>query len=175
MSEVALNLLIDSLLIKLLCRFVNFEVIKKNLQNELKKIMQSFKSSASKIKNPRFFFNKSPDVILNKPPFVPPPKGRRGAVNPFPPPRTPLHVPDLKYVLEGISDDKNAFLIFAFFSSKFRSFHVHSFTNRSNIFKNAFYVFVLFFGTMGLFFIIPQERRPALARAQKNKNFVNYI
>jgi len=30
--------------------------------------MKSFKNTASKITNPRFFFNKSPDVILNEPP-----------------------------------------------------------------------------------------------------------
>ena len=30
--------------------------------------MKSFKSTASKIENPRFFFNKSPDVIYNEPP-----------------------------------------------------------------------------------------------------------
>ena len=39
-----------------------------------------------------------------------------------------------------------------FFSSNFRSFHVRSF---NNIFKNAFYVFSLFFRTMGSFLIIP--------------------
>ena len=48
------------------------------------------------------------------------------------PPYTPLHIPDLKC-------DLNVFLILTFFSSNFRSF----FNNRSNIFKNAFYVFFL--------------------------------
>ena len=53
--------------------------------------MKSFKSTASKIKNPSFFFNKSP-LILNRPTsFVPPSQvggGARvgkGAVHPSPP------------------------------------------------------------------------------------------
>ena len=38
MSAVTLNLSIDSILIKLLCRFVNFKEMKKrNLQNDFKK------------------------------------------------------------------------------------------------------------------------------------------
>ena len=43
----------------------------------LKKIMKTFKSTASKIKTLRFFFlNKSPYVTLNKPPpSVPPRRG----------------------------------------------------------------------------------------------------
>jgi len=49
--------------------------------------------------------------------------------------------------------DKNAFLILMFFSSNFRTFHVCSFNNSFNIFKNALYV--CFFGTMGSFLIIP--------------------
>ena len=56
----------------------------------------------------------------------------------------PLQVPDLERDLERVSDDKNAFLILTFFSSNFRLFHVRSCNNRFNIFKNAFYVFVLF-------------------------------
>ena len=52
-----LNLSIDSMLIKLLCGFVNFEEMKKEIYKMIfkKKIMESFKSNASKIKNPRFF------------------------------------------------------------------------------------------------------------------------
>jgi len=39
--------------------------------------MKSFIFTASKIKNQRFLFNKSPDVILNEPPHPawPPPRG----------------------------------------------------------------------------------------------------
>ena len=57
----------------------------------LKKIMKTFKSTASKIKTLRFFFlNKSPNVTLNKPP--PPLRASqegariRGFVYPGPPP-----------------------------------------------------------------------------------------
>ena len=79
MSAVSLNLSIDSILIKLLCRFVNFKEMKKKeiYKMTLKKIMKTFKSTASKIKTLRFFFlNKSPYVTLNKPPpSVPPRRG----------------------------------------------------------------------------------------------------
>ena len=50
--------------------------------------MKSFKNTESKIKNSRFSFNKSPDVMLNKPP----PLGggmRRGADTPH----MPLYLP----------------------------------------------------------------------------------
>ena len=70
---------------------------------------------------------------------------RRGPMHPGPQPsRTPIHILDLKCTLERIPGDKNVFLILTFFSSNFRLFHVRSFKNRSNIFKNEFYVFVLF-------------------------------
>ena len=61
----------------------------------------------------------------------------------------PKKVSDLKCV-----PYKNASMTLTFFSSNFRSFHVRSFTNRSNIFKNVFYVYV-FFGTMESLLIIP--------------------
>ena len=50
--------------------------------------MKSFKITASKIKNPRFFLKRSPDVILNEPP---PGGTRRGAVYPAP---HPSYAPD---------------------------------------------------------------------------------
>ena len=41
---------------KTLCRFVNFEEMKKEIYKMiLKKVMKIFKSTASKIKNPSFF------------------------------------------------------------------------------------------------------------------------
>ena len=43
--------------------------------------MKSFKSTASKINNPRFFFNKSPDVILNEPPPPTPAETDRMEIN----------------------------------------------------------------------------------------------
>ena len=118
--------------------------------------MKSFKSTASKIKNPRLFFNKSPNEILNGlAPCVLPSQGRARVGGPMhtAPPCTPLHIPDLKCNLERVPGDKNTFLILTLFSSNFRLFTVRSYNNRSNIFKNAFYVFV-FFGTMGSFLLI---------------------
>ena len=88
-SAVTLNLSIDSILIKLLCRFVNFVEMKKKFTKWfLKKIMRSFKSTASKIKTEFFFLNKSPNVILNKPPPCVTPRGgatRKGVRAPRPP------------------------------------------------------------------------------------------
>ena len=54
MSAVTLNLSIVSILSKLLCRFVNFEEMKKrNILNDFKrKITKSFKRTAFKTKNP---------------------------------------------------------------------------------------------------------------------------
>ena len=54
----------------------------------LKKIMKTFKSTASKIKTLRFFFlNKSPNVTLNKPPlaFLPGGGTHKGVRAPRPP------------------------------------------------------------------------------------------
>ena len=68
--EVTLNLLIDSILIKLLCRFVNFGKMKKrNTKWFLRKIMKRFKRIASKIMNSRFF-----QQISSPPPACPLPR-----------------------------------------------------------------------------------------------------
>ena len=114
MFAVTLYLSIDSLLIKLLCRFVNFEEIIKEIYK-----------------------------MIHHPPW------REGGMHQGPP-STPLHIPDLDHV----PDHRNAVLISSFFSNEF-PFHVRSSNNHSNIFKKAFYVFVCFFGTMGMFLIIP--------------------
>ena len=70
--------------------------------------MKIFKSTASKIKNPSFFFNKSADVILNKSPPASLPGGARvgGAVHPGTPSYASevLNVPDFNATL-------NAFLM----------------------------------------------------------------
>ena len=80
-------------------------------------------------------------------------------------------VPDLKCV----PDKKNPFLILTFFSSDFRSFHIRSFKNSSNIFQNAFYVFLLFrndgivldnFVCFRERTITPKERRSALSESK---------
>ena len=67
------------------------------------------------------------------------------------------------------TDNKYAFLTLIFFSSNFRLFHVRSFNNHSNIFKNAFYVFVRKNGIVldnsvrsHERTIVPMERRPVL-------------
>ena len=59
MSAVTLYLSNDSILIKLRCRLVNFEKMKKEIYKMIfKKRWWSFKNTASKIKNPWIFFNK---------------------------------------------------------------------------------------------------------------------
>ena len=56
------------------------------------------------------------------------------------------HIPDLKCILdlECILDNMNAFLILNFLFKNFCSVLFCSFTNCSNIFKKAFYSFVIF-------------------------------
>ena len=65
-------------------------------------------------------------------------------------------------VLQFLDDD---FLLEWFQTVLFnqlRFFHIHPFIDWSNIFKNLFYVFVLFFETMALFLIIPPPLVPVL-------------
>ena len=51
------------------------------------------------------------------------------------------HIPDLKCVLklECVLDNMNELLILNVLFKNFLSLRFHSFTNRSNIYKNAFY------------------------------------
>ena len=124
--------------------------------------MKSFKSTASKIENPRFFLTNLQMQCLISPSLAFP---GQGAVHPSHPLCTPLHVPDLKCVpdLKRVPDFKNAILILTFFPSHFCLFHVCSFNNLSNIFKKAFYVFVLNNSVRSRErTIVPQEQRPAL-------------
>ena len=58
--------------------------------------MKSFKSTASKIENPRFFFNKSPDVIYNEPPPANAPYHQGGMHMEDPCPKAPLVRPCTK-------------------------------------------------------------------------------
>ena len=71
-----------------------------------------------------------------------------------------------------MEDNNNAFLLLNVLFKNFLSVPFCSFTNRSNIFKNAFYAFVLFSVDYGIILdrsvrsckrtIVPLERHPAL-------------
>ena len=73
-----------------LCRFVNFEEMKKEVYKGFKKnICKALKVHTPKLRIKVFF-----EQSLDQPPSYPPP-----------------HVPDLKCNLEHIPEDKNTFLI----------------------------------------------------------------
>ena len=58
--------------------------------------MKSFKSTATKIKNPIFILNKSPDVMLNEPPPLRAPPRKGGLYTQGAPLRMPLLILDRK-------------------------------------------------------------------------------
>ena len=106
--------------------------------------MKSFKSFQNQ--ECKVFFNKSPDVIFNEPP--PPLKG--GGMHQGPP-STPLHIPDLDHV----PDNRNAVLILSFFSNNFRSMFALLIIIQMFLRKLSMCYLFVFFGTMGMFLIIP--------------------
>ena len=113
MSAVTLNLLIISIIIKMVGRFKNLKEMKKeickmifflNNENLLKYFLQIQESEVFFSTNLQIFYEMSSPL---RAPLI-----GRGEVNASsPPPRTPLHVPDLERVL----NNKNAFYLFVLF------------------------------------------------------------
>ena len=114
---------IYSKLIVLVCRFLTLKLWKKEIYNIIFfLIMKSFKSTASKIENPRFFFNKSPDVIYNEhppPPMRPTTKG--ACICRTRAPRPPLCNPAQRGPLLFFFGTMGSFLIIPFVLVKDRS------------------------------------------------------